>query len=146
MDIWEIIADGLAVAAAAIAVLQAVKVKGYRDEILADRRRYALVGMFASAKRAREECKKVVRSIAGRPMRGVNPDDVIAIIQSCADDLHENCHRYDIQDLSAQIDTLKKLLKSYVSGRDQEVRYGIADSIYESLSEIIQNASQKMDS
>lgn len=145
MEVAKLLADGLAVLAAVIAAWQAWKAKGYKNEILADRRRYALVDMFASAKRTREEVKKLTRPVSGRPMRGVNASEVLAVVQSCADDLDQNCHRYGIDGLDQKIEDIKQLLKSYTSTTDESLRFDMAESLYEKLSAVIKEASQKMD-
>lgn len=145
MDGAKLIVDALAIVAAGIAVWQAWKAKGYKNEILSDRRRYALVDMFASAKRAREDVKKLTRPVSGRPMRGVNPSEVLAVTQDCVDEIDQNCHRYGIDGLEQIVGDLRQCLRDYTAASTDDDRFSLADSMQDKLSQMIRAAKQKMD-
>lgn len=129
---------------AGISIQQAYKAKTYRDEILADRVRLALIDMLSSAKHAREECKKITTPVS-KPMRGVDPERVISAIQSCAEKLKENGHRFGVAEIEVMSSSLETHITEYKAASDGTARALLADKTYKSLNELVAHISRRID-
>jgi hypothetical protein len=144
MDGWTIGGTLLSALGAAISIWQAYKAKRYRDEILADRIRLALIDMASSAKHVREECKKITTPV-NKPMRGVDPDRVIAAIQDCAEKLNENGHRFAVPEVEKMASQLNTHIIAYKSNSDAANRRQTADRIYDILNELVAYLARRID-
>lgn len=138
MDFWNAVSLMLTFLGTGLAFWQAYKAKSYRDEIQADRRKLILIELMPIAKNARDECKKIVTPVA-RPMRGVDPQKVIHVIQGLSDKLQEYNHRISEEtECGAFSENLKRRISEYVNESDETCRQKIADKMHEDLNSIIE--------
>lgn len=144
MDYWTVAGTVLSGLGAFISVWQARKAKRYRDEILADRVRMALIEMSGSLKAARDECKKI-KTPVGKPMRGIDTSKVIGLIQACAEKLRENGHRLGISGIEASAANLEVHLSSFTANPDLAFRQKKADEIYDCLNELVAQVARQID-
>lgn len=144
MDYWTIGGAVLSGIGAGISIWQAHRAKRYRDEILADRVRMALIEMSGSLKAARDECKKIMTPVS-KPMRGVDAAKVIGLIQSCAEKLKENGHRLGITGVEVLAATLEGHLGAFTANPDLAFRQKKADEIYECLNELVAQVARQID-
>jgi len=144
LDLVSIVSAVLSAIGAAIAIWQAYKAKTYRDEILRDRRKMALVETIGTARKARDECRKIVTPV-GKPVRGLDQQQVFNAIRDCVDRLRDNAHKFQSIRLTGCVTTLEQLLGSYAQTTDEAARYKIADELYKALSDTIGAISEEID-
>jgi len=130
---------------AAISIWQAMKARGYKDEILHDRLKILLIELMGIAKRARDECKKIITPV-GKPPRGVDQQIVINCIRDCLDKLKDNSHKFSLQTLQQIIVKIEKRIDLYASESDAKKKYSHADQIYKYLGDTISFLNQTIDS
>lgn len=136
MDVVSIVGAILSAIGAAIAVWQAYRARTFRDEILQDRRKMALVEAIGIARKAREECRKIVKPV-GRAGRGVDPQQVVNTIRDCAERLRDNAHKFQSPRVGECVSKLEQLIETYARASEDEVRYTIAGDMYKALSDAI---------
>lgn len=142
MDIVSISGAILSMMSAAIAIWQAYRARRYRDEILLDRRRRLLIDVSGVARRAREECRKIVTPV-GQPVRGVDQQHVINSIRDCLDRIKDNAHQFEVLDKA--LGEAEKQLDNYLQEQDESHRFAIGDMLYKALGVIIGIISEGMD-
>lgn len=144
MDVVSIVSALLSAIGAAIAIWQAYRAKTYRDEILQDRRKMALVETIGTARKARDECRKIVTPV-GKPVRGLDQQQVVNAIRDCVDRLRDNAHKFRSTKLTGCVTTLESLLANYAQTADEVARYKVADDMYKALTGAIGAISEEID-
>lgn len=143
MDIVSISGAILSMISAAIAIWQAYRARRYRDEILLDRRKRLLIDVSGVARRAREECRKIVTPV-GRPVRGVDQQHVINSIRDCLDRIKDNAHQFGTI-LDKALGEAEYQLGNYIQEQDESQRFSIGDMLYKALGVIIRIISEEID-
>lgn len=84
MEFWDYFSVVVTTLGAAVSMIQAINAKksakiakSYRDEIALDRSKMTLLQLLPDAKRAREECRKIIKPVSDKANRGVDPQKVI---------------------------------------------------------------------
>lgn len=144
MDGVSILGAILSAVGAAIAIWQAYRARRYRDEILQDRRKMALVEAIGIARKARDECRKIVTPL-GKPIRGVDQQQVVDSIRDCVDRLRDNAHKFQSPRVVGSVPKLERLVDDYTQARDEATRYKVADDMYKVLSNTIGSISEEID-
>lgn len=144
MDVLNLLSTGLSGIGAVIAIWQARKAKKYRDEILRDRTKILLIDTIGVAKKAREECRKIITPV-GKPVRGVNQQEVINSIRDCLDKLKDNTHKFEKTNIASTITSLDSSIANYINEIDNVNRFSEGDRIYEALGEIIREIAHEID-
>lgn len=130
---------------AAISMWQSYKAKSYRDEIVVDRSRIALIDVLGDLRAARDECKKIMTPVGGKAMRGVDPSQVIRSIQACAEKLNENEHRLSSADIKELLKGLSEYLTIFAANQDALNRQKTADEIYACLNQLVAQVARQID-
>lgn len=144
MDWISIIGAILSATGAAIAIWQALKIRKYRDEILYDRTKILLVDIIGIAKKTRDECRKIMTPV-GKPIRGVDQQQVINSIRDCLDRIKDNSHKFATTSLSQIILQMENHMYFFVKEENEAERYKYGDKIYQSLGDIISLVSKEID-
>lgn len=144
MEVINLAGAVFSVIGAAIAIWQAHKAKSYRDEILRDRTKILLIDAIGVARKAREECRKIMTPV-GKPVRGIDQQQVVNTIRDCVDKLKDNQHKFEQPKLRMFIESLEHEISNYTSQTEESKRFGIGDEIYKILGEIIGNLSHEID-
>jgi hypothetical protein len=144
MDWISIIGAILSAVGAAITIWQALKVRKYRDEILQDRTKMLLVDIIGLAKKTRDECRKIITP-AGKPIRGVDQQQVINLIRDCLDRIKDNTHKFETTSIDPIISQMDSYIYFYVREENEIERYKYGDKIYTSLGDIISLVSREID-
>lgn len=129
---------------AIIALWQARKAKKYRDEIIQDRTKILLIDTIGIARKARDECRKIITQV-GKPVRGVDQQEVINTIRDCLEKVMDNSHKFELEDISESIKSLDDNIAHYSREADKSKRFQLGDNIYVDLGEIIRQLSQEID-
>lgn len=144
MDILNISGLVITTIGTVVTIWQAIKAKkysvtakNYRDEILSDRIRFALIDLLSIGKQTREECKKITTPVDKRHTRGVNSQKVINEIQDFSDRLKENCFKINNNDITKLAESLEKKIEEYKRNSAEDIRFYIADDIYKIMNESI---------
>lgn len=144
MSVISIIGAFFSAVGAIIAIQHAIKAGKYKDEILHDRVKMLLVDVMGIAKKARDECKKIITPI-GKPPRGVDQQQVINSIRECLDKIKDDKHKFSVKTLPQNISQIEKYIDQYATESDDEKRHTVGDQIYKSLGEIISCLSKEVD-
>lgn len=145
MGFWNAVGLALTFVGTALAFWQACRAKSYSDEIQADRKKLVLIELMPIAKSARDECKKIVTPVA-KPMRGVNPQNVIHVIQNLSEKLQEYNHRISGDtEFSVLSTNLKQRISDYTNEQDLGGRYKVADQMYEDINSVIESLAVGID-
>lgn len=144
MDGVSILGAVLSAVGAALAIWQAARAKKYRDEVLQDRRRFALVEAIGLARNAREESRKIATPV-GKPVRGVDPQAVINAIRDCLDRIREDGHKFQDPGVTAAVSEAQRYLVDYVREKDESRRHTVADGMYKSLQDLTARLSEAVD-
>lgn len=144
MDITSFTGTAFSVIGAVISLWQAGRARKYRDEILRDRLRFVLIELIGIARKAREECRKLVTPV-GKPVRGVDPQHVVNVIRDCVERIKDNAHKFNATDLTVSLTEVEQRLKTYVREQDPSARFAIGDTLYTSLSSVISRISEELD-
>lgn len=147
MEKWNIISSVISTLAAVLAFWQAYKAKSYKDEIVQERFRQTVLKTYQAAISARNEVTKICTPVGKKTMRGVDKKSVIAKVQSVVDNISDNIHRFENQEMKRISDGIKKLITEYKqhSTEDTDKLYEIGDSIREELSKLIALSTKFLD-
>ena len=146
MVVTSIVGAIFSVIGAIVAIRQARKARKYKDELLRDRKKMLLIDVFGLARRARDECGKMLPTGSKRARRGVDSQQAISSIRECLDRIKDNEHKLTDPKLDAAIAATQHELQEYVRDNDESRRFAVAQKMYNSLSEIIRNISKGIDS
>jgi hypothetical protein len=144
MYVVSIIGALLSAIGAAVAIHQALRVKKYRDEILHDRLKILLFEVMGIAKKAREECRKIITPV-GNHVRGVNQQIVVNSIRDCLEKIEDNSHKFSVDGLSEIMSQVDALIGKYTKETDESQRYSLGDQIYKLLGRIISCLTEEID-
>ena len=144
MNVISIIGAILSAVGAAVAVRQAVKARKYRDEILRDRLKIVLIEVVGIAKKARAESRKIITPI-GKPVRGVDQQQVINSIRDCLEKVKDNNHRFSVDGFPQSINQIEGFIDEFAKEPDESKRYKIGDQIYKNLGDVISCLIEEID-
>jgi len=144
MNAVSIVGAVLSAIGAGVAIHQALKVKKYRDEILHDRLKILLFEVMGIAKKAREECRKIVTPV-GKPVRGVDYQSVVNSIRDCIDKIRDNNHKFSVEELSQNISQVDKLINQYAKESEESQRHTLGDQMYKCIGDIISCLTEEID-
>ncbi len=144
MNAISIISAIFSVVGAIIAIRQAVKARNYKNEIFHDRLKIFLVDVIGIAKKAREECKKIITPV-GKPIRGIDQQKVINSIRECLEIIKDNNHKLPVNTLGNSIIEIDYCIDHYAKEFEDKKRYALGDDIYKYLGDIISCLSKEID-
>ena len=144
MNTISIIGAFFSIVGAIVAIRHAIKARKYKDEILHDRLKMLLIDVMGIAKKARDECRKIITPI-GKAIRGVDQQQVIDSIRECLEKIKDNNHKFSVETLPKSILQIEKHIAQYAKESEDKKRYAIGDQIHENLREIISCLSKEID-
>jgi len=143
IDYLNILGVALTAVGTSITIWQAHKAKmsasfakTYRDEVAKDRGKMALIELLPNTKRVREECRKIIRPVSERSMRGVDPQKVINNIQNFIEQFEEISCRLRVNEFDKSVSNLKSRVSDYRLETDSEKRFLFAEDIYNEVNNI----------
>jgi hypothetical protein len=125
-----------------ITVWHALKTKRYRDEVVKDRSRMALIDLYSLARHAREECKKLTAA-GGGLVRGVNYQRVMTAIQDSLERMQEGVQKLNSPDCEEAISAVTAAAAA--CKRDQANVAERAERLYAALNLCVTRFAKQLD-
>lgn len=139
-----IIGAGVSIWQAILARKYTKKAKTYRDEVLMDRHKRTLFDLLSYSKLASEECKKIVKPV-GKPMRGVDPQQAINILEGLYEKLNENMHNINNVEIQRLSTELRGNIHSYKQENTPASKYICAEHMQSNINSIISTLAELRD-